>query len=81
MTKKENTCSVEFLVNRVCFLFGKRTFCNSNPMKDGNGGFMPKKRYNIPLDYYEDFVSNGFIKELDESPIKKKKVVKTAKKK
>ncbi len=50
-------------------------------MKDGNGGFMPKKRYNIPLDYYEDFVSNGFIKELDESPIKKKKVVKTAKKK
>jgi hypothetical protein len=76
MTKKEKSVSVEFLVNHVCWLNGKRTFCNSNPMKDKKGAPLPRKKYNIPISYYEHYLSKGWIKKLKVNPIKKKVVAK-----
>jgi len=83
MIKKEKSVSVEFLESRVCFLNGKRTFCNALPMKDKKGDLLPRKRYNLPISYYEHYLSKGWIKKLEVNPIKKKPVKKkaTAKKK
>lgn len=86
MTKKEKSVSVEFLESRVCWLYGKRTFCNSVQMKDKKGDLMPLKKYNLPISYYEHYLLKGWIKELEVNPIKKvitkkKAVKKTVKKK
>lgn len=78
MTKKEKSVSVEFLESRVCWLYGKRTFCNSVQMKDKKGDLMPLKKYNLPISYYEHYLLKGWIKELKVNPIKKKPVKKKA---
>lgn len=78
MTKKEKSVSVEFLVSRVCFLHGKRQFCNAIPMKDKKGEPLPRKRYDLPISYYEHYLAKGWIEELKVNPIKKKPVKKKA---
>lgn len=68
------TISVEFLENRVMFLNGKRTFCNSGQIKiikkdgkvskdkDGNSRFKAKRKYDIPSELHDEFVAKGIIK-------------------
>jgi len=79
MTKQKNTVSVEFLIDHVFFIFGKRTFATSNQLRALDGEFMPRRRYNIPLDYYKDFLKKKLIKKLDVDPTATKKVTKKKK--
>ena len=83
MRKPKDSVSVEFVKDHVFFCYGKRLFATSNQMRAEDGEFMPRRRYNLPLEYYAEFLEKGLIKELDESPIKtvKKKVTKKTTKK
>ena len=76
MIKQKDSVSVEFLEDHVLFLYGKRTFCTSNQMRADDGEFLPRRRYNIPLEYYKDFIKNKLIKKLDVDPTAKKKTTK-----
>lgn len=68
----KNTISVEFLEDRVFFIHGKRTFATSKQMRNDDGEFMPRRRYNLPLDFYKEFVKKKLIKKIVPDPTKKK---------
>lgn len=68
----KKTISVEFLEDRVFFIHGKRVFATSKQMRNDDGEFLPRRRYNLPLDYYKEFLKKKLIKKLDIDPIPKK---------
>lgn len=76
MTQPKDSVSVEFLKDHVLFLYGKRTFCTSSQMRNDDGEFQERRRYNIPLEYYKEFITKKLIKKLDVDPIPKKKTTK-----
>jgi len=75
MNTKETT-SVEFIKDHVFFIYGKRTFASSGQMRNDDGEFKPRKRYNLPLEYYKEFLTKKLIKKLDVDPTVTKKTTK-----
>jgi hypothetical protein len=81
MKKPKDSVSVEFIQDHVFFCYGKRLFATSNQMRNNDGEYMERRRYNIPLSYYKDFVKKKLIKKLDVDPTAPKKTTKKTTKK
>lgn len=55
------TIKVEFEIDHVMFINGKRTFCSSGHIYR-NGEKCEKRSYSIPSDYHDDLLKKGIIK-------------------